>query len=696
MTDLMTQLAARTLDRTPLVQPRIDSMFAPPFTTATVITAGTDNPAVTDHSANSSSDYATATATDPLSSPSTFPLTSPSLPLSPGETLLEGGQDFSRSVSRSALVDPTAPTLPIAHLPRWTTPPTTQTLDERSQAMPSVPSSSETAKVETFSSAISAAPVPVEGMTGMETTGMETTGMEPVGVDRVTPQQAPPIAPISSPTPLHPASTFTDSIVPTHTINADSLRPPSNFSSEPAQQIESSQPSEPSRSMQNSGFVQPTEAMESFSEHSTALTPNPLSQSSSPISRQSSSETPLDAPLVPAVQPSTLPSSASNYLTDQLTNSSESNFVNPPLNHQSSNSFNPISTDIASHSSSNLSDIPVINSASHPLSFTNNDVSPTETINLETIKASLPTIQRFSETGSNSTVSPVTIDAGIGAETVPQPSMTIGDASIVHPLPTVGESTKAESRLDARSVFSESLTVPLSTVLPPSTIEPVISSNFVPSNPPLSDPIAQPLSSSATIQNPVNRESSIVPASDASSSRAEPLVQSLTQVSPRRSNDSSNQRENSQTYPTPLIVHAEINGQTDTRLNAQSHTQLNAKSNHSSNPRSNSDQLISSQSLPISQPIVPIPVIPTLVPKVAVAPPPEAMPNSPSSAGRQAGMNPPESALESSAPTIHITIGRIDIRAIPQASPPARSRPAANPPKQSLQDYLNHRNGGGG
>jgi hypothetical protein len=46
-------------------------------------------------------------------------------------------------------------------------------------------------------------------------------------------------------------------------------------------------------------------------------------------------------------------------------------------------------------------------------------------------------------------------------------------------------------------------------------------------------------------------------------------------------------------------------------------------------------------------------------------------------------------------PTIHITIGRIDIRAVP-ASTPTRPRATATPPKQSLQDYLNSRNGGRG
>jgi hypothetical protein len=49
-----------------------------------------------------------------------------------------------------------------------------------------------------------------------------------------------------------------------------------------------------------------------------------------------------------------------------------------------------------------------------------------------------------------------------------------------------------------------------------------------------------------------------------------------------------------------------------------------------------------------------------------------------------------------SIPTINITIGRIDIRAVPAPAPSPTRRAAPPSPKISLQDYLNNRNGGGG
>ncbi|MEB3294640.1 MAG: hypothetical protein VKJ24_15900 [Synechococcales bacterium] len=45
-------------------------------------------------------------------------------------------------------------------------------------------------------------------------------------------------------------------------------------------------------------------------------------------------------------------------------------------------------------------------------------------------------------------------------------------------------------------------------------------------------------------------------------------------------------------------------------------------------------------------------------------------------------------------PPIHITIGRIEIRATSPAAPPVRSRPAPVEPQTSLADYLKTRNGG--
>jgi hypothetical protein len=44
-------------------------------------------------------------------------------------------------------------------------------------------------------------------------------------------------------------------------------------------------------------------------------------------------------------------------------------------------------------------------------------------------------------------------------------------------------------------------------------------------------------------------------------------------------------------------------------------------------------------------------------------------------------------------PTIKVTIGRIDVRAVMQEAPPAR-RTAPQPPKLSLDEYLKQRNGG--
>ena len=49
--------------------------------------------------------------------------------------------------------------------------------------------------------------------------------------------------------------------------------------------------------------------------------------------------------------------------------------------------------------------------------------------------------------------------------------------------------------------------------------------------------------------------------------------------------------------------------------------------------------------------------------------------------------------VETAAPTVHVHIGRIDVRAI---MPPAPPRPAARPaaPRSSLEDYLSGRKGG--
>lgn len=705
MTDLITQLAARALDRTPMVQPRIESTFAP--IAASMLSPILDSPFATTSELGESSQSSLGSSVDSsVNSFNNSPVRS-SVPPS----------------IASALVDPSSAALPIAHLPRWVSPPPAHPSEVRSSEESPVTSNiettnletanPETANLETANPVIPAVPTRLEGTTGLTaieagTTGLTATGMEPVSIapanpapvqiDRLPPQQTPTIAPISSPASLHPASTFTDSIAPTPHINSDSLPGQSDFSAESSQPGASSQPIQSPRSVQHPEFVQPMGTMENFSEDSTALVPAPLNQSSSPISSQASLETSPELPLVTPSQPSIDQNGDSSYLSNQLISLPENDSVNLSPSHLVSDSLNPIRDDTASGFSNNLSGITSIDSASHPLPFPKNDVSP-----IEVIKSSLPNIQRFSETGSHSTVPPTTIDSSIGEGTVPHPSMAIGESSTITPLPiveefvvgefAVGESAKitADSRLDSRLdnklVASESLTVSPSTALSPSTIEPVRSSNLGSSEPPFSNSIAQSQASPSASQS-VNREALIVPTSDIALSRAEPLVPSLTQASQARSNDSSNQRENPNTPTSPSIVHAEINIQANTRSNIRPNTR--------SNIPSNADQLTRSQSSAMPASVVPIPIMPTLVPKAAMSPSPEAMPNSASSTGRQAGMNQPESALESSPPTINITIGRIDIRAIPQASPPARSRPAANPPKQSLQDYLNHRNGGGG
>lgn len=50
----------------------------------------------------------------------------------------------------------------------------------------------------------------------------------------------------------------------------------------------------------------------------------------------------------------------------------------------------------------------------------------------------------------------------------------------------------------------------------------------------------------------------------------------------------------------------------------------------------------------------------------------------------------------SSPPTIQVTIGRIEVRAVTASPPPTRQRAAPTPPQLSLQDYLKSRSGGNG
>lgn len=81
-----------------------------------------------------------------------------------------------------------------------------------------------------------------------------------------------------------------------------------------------------------------------------------------------------------------------------------------------------------------------------------------------------------------------------------------------------------------------------------------------------------------------------------------------------------------------------------------------------------------------------------IVPRLAVQPAP-GMPSVPSASRR-------ENRAQASAPvqapptTVHVSIGRIEIRATPAAAKPARSQAAVGP-RLSLDDYLKTRNGGG-
>jgi hypothetical protein len=74
----------------------------------------------------------------------------------------------------------------------------------------------------------------------------------------------------------------------------------------------------------------------------------------------------------------------------------------------------------------------------------------------------------------------------------------------------------------------------------------------------------------------------------------------------------------------------------------------------------------------------------TVVVQPHVTPAPRAEPAGPALAGRAATPKP--------APTIQVTIGRIEVRAVPPPAPPPKQRSA--PPVMSLDDYLRQRDGG--
>ncbi|HEU5330776.1 MAG TPA: hypothetical protein VFU78_21970, partial [Thermomicrobiales bacterium] len=52
----------------------------------------------------------------------------------------------------------------------------------------------------------------------------------------------------------------------------------------------------------------------------------------------------------------------------------------------------------------------------------------------------------------------------------------------------------------------------------------------------------------------------------------------------------------------------------------------------------------------------------------------------------------PSEPQREAAPSIQVTIGRVEVRAVPAETPARAARPA--PPTLSLEDYLRQRNGG--
>lgn len=102
--------------------------------------------------------------------------------------------------------------------------------------------------------------------------------------------------------------------------------------------------------------------------------------------------------------------------------------------------------------------------------------------------------------------------------------------------------------------------------------------------------------------------------------------------------------------------------------------------------------------LPASPPSVRAAAEPLLARLDTVAPPPASGLLSPRIEPAFPAMPPPlVSTGSGAAPAIHVTIGRIEVRATPppSASSPARRR-ASGPPAMSLQDYLRQRDGRGG
>jgi hypothetical protein len=64
---------------------------------------------------------------------------------------------------------------------------------------------------------------------------------------------------------------------------------------------------------------------------------------------------------------------------------------------------------------------------------------------------------------------------------------------------------------------------------------------------------------------------------------------------------------------------------------------------------------------------------------------------------RESSLQPNSATMvPASPPTIQVTIGRIEVRAVMPSPPPARQRSAPSTPKLSLQDYLKSRSGGNG
>jgi len=104
---------------------------------------------------------------------------------------------------------------------------------------------------------------------------------------------------------------------------------------------------------------------------------------------------------------------------------------------------------------------------------------------------------------------------------------------------------------------------------------------------------------------------------------------------------------------------------------------------HAQTPQPAAPQRADERFDPVVQPRVTVaPSVAVVQPRVSVAPP----------ASSRIAASQPEAAHHEATPTIHVTIGRIEVRAAPPAASVKRSRPASA--GMSLEEYLRSRDGG--